>query len=164
MNIVLIGMPGCGKSTIGKMLSQKLGRDFFDSDDVIEQKSKMSIPDIFAKFGEDEFRKRETQALKELSEKENIIISTGGGCVEREENIAELQKNGAIVFIDRSLENIFSDIDVSGRPLLADKKERLSELYARRLPLYTKYCTVRIENNGSIGETIEKIICEVEKL
>lgn len=161
---MLIGMPGCGKSTIGKMLSQKLGRDFFDSDDVIEKKSKMSIPDIFAKFGEDEFRKRETQALKELSEKENIIISTGGGCVEREENITELRKSGIIVFIDRSLENIFSDIDISGRPLLADKIERLSELYARRLPLYTKYCTVRTENNKSIDETIEKIICEVEKL
>lgn len=161
---MLIGMPGCGKSTIGKRLSQKLGRDFFDSDDVIEQKSQMSIPDIFAEFGEEEFRKRETEALKELSEKENIIISTGGGAVEREVNMTELGKNGVIVFIDRSLENIFSDIDISGRPLLADKIERLSELYARRLPLYTKYYTVRTENNKSIDETIEKIICEVEKL
>lgn len=164
MNIVLIGMPGCGKSTIGKMLAERLNREFVDCDEYVEEKSGMTIPEIFEKYGESEFRRREIEAAAELGQRKDLVISTGGGCVERRENIDSFKENGVIVFIDRSIENIFSDIDVSGRPLLADKKDRLNELYTRRLPLYREYCSVRTENNGSIDDTIEKIIKETEKL
>lgn len=164
MNIVLIGMPGCGKSTIGKLLAQSLERDFIDCDDFVEEKSGMTIPEIFEKFGEEEFRKLETRAAIELAKRRDIVISTGGGCVERKENIDAFKEGGVVVFIDRSLENIFSDIDVSGRPLLADKKDRLNTLYERRYSLYREYCDVRIDNNGGLEETVEKIIKETEKL
>lgn len=161
MNICLIGMPGCGKSTIGKILSERLQRTFFDCDTIIEEKNKMTISDIFDKYGEKEFRNMETAVCKELSSEENAVISTGGGCVERKENIDALKKNGVIFFIDRNPENISSDLDTSNRPLF--KNTHLTELYKRRYSLYNQYCSVNIPNNGNVEDAIQKILCEVKK-
>ena len=162
-SIFLIGMPSCGKTTVGKKIAEKLSFDFFDLDQYIEDTTKKSIPQIFDEFGEDHFRKLETEALTILSKKENAIISTGGGIVERCENIDILQKLGIVIFINRPLSNILSDVDVSNRPLLKDGKARLISLFERRIDLYKNACHIEIENNSSIDDLVLKITDEVKK-
>lgn len=156
-NIVLIGMPGCGKTTIGKELSKKINYKLIDMDNFIEDTTKMKIGDIF-KNGEDAFRSIETNACKELSKLKNTIISCGGGVIKKEENIKYLKSNSVIIFIDRDVESILSDIEVEKRPLLANGKEVLYKLYNERYELYKKYCDYRIENKLSIEEVVNKII------
>ena len=109
-NIVLIGMPGCGKTSIGKILSEKINLEFYDVDKYIEEMTDELISSLFKK-GEEYFRDTESSAIKEICKKENIVISTGGGVIKREENIKELKEKGKIFFIDRPLENIINDID-----------------------------------------------------
>lgn len=155
-NIVLIGMPGCGKTTIGKMLSEKINYEFYDIDEYIEKQEQTSISAIFDK-GEENFRDIEEKYVKEVALKNGIVISTGGGVIKRIANIENLKKNGVIVFIDRPIENILSDIDTDRRPLLKDKKSRIYNLYNERYDLYMRYCNERIINKGSINEVIEEI-------
>ena len=162
MNIVLIGMPGSGKTTIGKMMSAYLKMEFFDCDAVIEEQSGKTISQIFSEFGEAYFRDMESRVINELSEKDNIIISTGGGCVERRENIEKLRDGGIVVFINRSVDDIAGDVDISGRPLLANGTERLRILYDRRISLYRRGCDIEIDNVGEIEAVTKKIIDEVK--
>ncbi len=160
-NIILIGMPGCGKTTIGKSLSNRLGMEFCDTDIIFESKHEIKISDFFKSYGEPTFRIEESKILSELSEKRNTIISTGGGVVETECNKELLQKSGIVVFINRSPEDIFGDIETSHRPLLADGRNKIFELFEKRLDKYKDFCHIEIKNNDSIDSITEKIINEV---
>lgn len=163
MNIILIGMPGCGKTTIGKMLSERLEIPFFDCDEEIEKKCGMTIPQMFEKFGEPRFRDEESAVIAELVKKTDAVVSTGGGCVERQCNIDTMKNGGTVVFINRSVDDIYGDVDISGRPLLAEGKERLRVLYERRIDMYKGGCDIEVANCGTLDETVGKIIDEVER-
>ena len=156
-NIVLIGMPGCGKSVIGQILAEKLGMTFLDIDTYIEESTKHTITEIF-KNGEEGFRDIEAKAVEEVSEKAPAVISTGGGVIKRYENILNLKKNGIIIYINRPIENIAVDIDVEARPLLSKDPSQLYRLYKERGPLYKKYCDHEIMNIGNIDDVVSNII------
>lgn len=133
-SLVLIGMPGCGKSTIGRLLAQKTGKEFYDTDDIIIQKAGMPISRIFNQCGEKAFRDMEQKCIAELSLKNGAVIATGGGAILRPENVHNLKKNGQLLFLDRPLEDI---IPTEDRPLSANREE----LYNRakeRMPLYRR--------------------------
>lgn len=159
-DLILIGMPGCGKSVIGKRLSYVLKRGFVDLDSAIEDHAGCSIPEIFEKQGEEEFRKIETEVF-EKTVGIGRIIATGGGIVKRAENKA-VAEGGTVVFIDRPLENIMGDIKTSTRPLLSDGKEKLIQLYNERYELYKEWADIRVINDGSVSDITDKIIKEVE--
>lgn len=154
--IVLIGMPGCGKSTIGKILSTELNLKFYDMDEYIQETSGKTIAELFEK-GEDHFRDLETQACRDLMKKNDVIISTGGGVVKRKENVDILKEDSTIIFLDRPVEKIIGDVDVSKRPLLKDGKEKVLVLYKERYELYKKAADKIIVNDGTVKDVIEKI-------
>ena len=156
-NIVLIGMMGAGKTTIGKHLSDVLHKDYIDMDEYIERKYDMSISDMF-KISEDYFREKETLVCHELSKCQDTIICTGGGVIKNSQNIDYLKNNGIIIFIDRPVESIYNDIDIESRPLLKDNKDYLYELYNQRYDLYKEACDYHIVNDQSIKYIVEKII------
>ncbi len=139
-NIILIGMPGCGKSTVSKMIAQKTGRRFADADIEIEVLAKKSIPQIFAVDGEDVFRAYETQVLANLGKQSGLVIATGGGCVTRQENYNHLHQNGTIIWLQRDTK----DLPTVGRPLSAAGK--LDEMYRIRKPLYEAFADHQICN------------------
>ena len=154
--IVLIGMPGCGKTTIGKILSTQLNLKFYDMDEYIQETSGKTIAELFEK-GEDNFRDLETQACRDLIKKNNVIISTGGGVVKRKENVDILKEDSIIIFLDRPVEKIIGDVDVSKRPLLKDGKEKVLVLYKERYELYKKAADKIIVNDGTVKDAVEKI-------
>lgn len=131
-NIVLIGMPSCGKTTVGKIIAENTGREFFDTDSIIEKNYGMKIKDIFEKYGEEEFRKAEREVIKELSEKRGAVISVGGGSVLCEENIINLKKNSALIFLRRDLKDLIATED---RPL-SNNYSDLEKLYKERNNIY----------------------------
>ena len=157
-NIVLIGMPGCGKSTIGNLLARKLGRKFVDADEEIIQLAGKSIPEIFAQDGEEIFREWETMALEHLGKQSGLVIATGGGCVTRQGNYPALHQNGSIVWLERDLSLLPTD----GRPL--SQSNRLEEMYAVRKPLYEAFADVRVANTGSPEDTVTEILSKLEEL
>ena len=152
--VVLIGMPGCGKTTIGKVLAKEINYNFYDMDSFIKDISKRTIEDLFNE-GEDIFRAVETDACIKLSKKKRAIISSGGGVVKKSENIDILKENCIIVFINRPIENIIEDVDVKSRPLLKDGKEKIYNLYEERIELYKNAADIEIENVGYLKDTIE---------
>ena len=156
-NIVLIGLMGAGKTTIAKELSVRLNRDMIDMDDYIEEKYKMSIPQMF-EISENYFREKETECTLEVSKKENIIISTGGGIIKNPINMNALRENGIVIYIDRPLENIMEDIDVIHRPLLKDGPEKLRALHVERYELYKSYAHYHLINDKTIEDIITKIL------
>ncbi len=156
-SIVLTGLPGSGKSTLGRMLAERINLPFFDSDEEIEKAEGVTVAEIFAKKGESGFRVAETAVLKKLLDNENTVIATGGGIVEREENLRELKKRAVVVYINRSVEDICSDIDISARPLLADGAERVLRLAERRNALYSDSADIEIINRGTEEEVLERI-------
>ncbi len=156
-NIVLIGMPGCGKTIIGKLLSERLGKKFIDIDSLIERQEGCTISELF-RHGEEYFRNLETEAVLALEKEETSIIATGGGTVKRASNMESLKKNGIIFYIDRSVSDITGDIDASTRPLLAGGADRLVQLYAERHDLYKRYSDFTVKNEGEITEVVENII------
>lgn len=162
-NIVLIGMPGSGKTTIGLLISRKLKKKFVDMDNYITTKQNMSIPDMFA-ISEDYFRNAETECAKELGKKKSNVIATGGGIVKRKENIDYLRRNSVIVFVNRHPEDIVTDVDINSRPLLKDGIDNIYKLYNERINLYKEYCNIEIINDTTIGDTVDKIITAVEDL
>ncbi len=151
-NIVLIGMPGCGKSTVGKVLAEQLGLPFVDADTEIERKAGVSIPEFFEKYGEDEFRKLETQVLSELGQKSAHVIATGGGCVTRNENYPLLHQNGTIYWIQRDI----TSLPTEGRPL--SQADKLEKMYSGRKPMYENFADLIISNDGCIDQTVESIL------
>ena len=157
-NIVLIGMPGCGKSTIGSLLAQKLERKFVDADEEIIHLAGKPIPDIFAQDGEEVFRQWETTALENLGRQSGLVIATGGGCVTRKRNYPALHQNGNIVWLERDLCLLPTD----GRPL--SQANRLEEMYTVRKPQYESFTDIRVENAGSPEQTVQDILSQLEEL
>jgi shikimate kinase len=156
-NIVLIGMPGCGKTTVGKLLAEKLETEFVDVDEFIEKKVGKTISEIFEN-GEEYFRRLEEQAVSELSVKKSIVISTGGGVIKNYSNIELLHKNGVIIFIDRAIEKIDEAIEIGNRPLLKSSSSNLKQLFEERYSLYTRYADYLVKNDIGIEEVITNII------
>ncbi len=154
-NIILIGMPGSGKSTVGKLLAERLGRDFQDSDTCIEAHAGDSIPNIFSKQGEDAFRAMETEVLSQLGKQSGLVISTGGGCVTIPENYQHLHQNGTIIWLQREL----NTLPIVGRPL--SQTNDLMKMYAVRKPLYEKFADLIVDNNGTPEDAAATIIREV---
>ena len=142
-NIVLIGMPGCGKSTVGAILAEKTGRKLVDADAAIVEKAGCSIPVIFAQQGESGFRALETQVLEELGKCSGLIIATGGGCVTQERNYPLLHQNGQIFCLNRDVSRLATD----GRPL--SQNGQLEKMYAVRKPMYERFADHQIDNHGS---------------
>ena len=155
-NIVLIGMPACGKSTIGYQLSKKIDYPLFDADKYLEEKENRVISDIFSNEGEEYFRELETKYLKELSEKNGIIISTGGGAVKKKENIDILKKNGIVVFLNREIADIYKE-NHEKRPLLKDINN-IQKLYDERIDLYRRYADIIVKNNDEMDVIVDRII------
>lgn len=156
-NIVLIGMMGCGKTTIAKLLSKKLERVYLDMDEYIVNKYQQSIDDMF-KIGEDYFRKNETDVCLSISKLEGYIISTGGGVVMNPKNIEYLKENGIIVFIDRPVEKIAEDVDIASRPLLKDGADKLYQLHQQRYQLYLNACDIHLINDQSAQNAVDRLI------
>ena len=158
-DLILIGMPGCGKSTIGKRLAQRLNLPFLDLDAEIEELAGMPIPAIFEQEGEDGFRQWETKAFLQAVGK-GRIIATGGGIVTRQENLL-IAKQGWVVFLDRPLAAIMNDVRTDTRPLLKEGKDRLIRLHQERDGLYRFWADSTVVNDGKIEDVIERIIKEV---
>ncbi|MBZ9607683.1 AAA family ATPase [Clostridium estertheticum] len=156
-NIVLIGMPGCGKSVIGEMIAEKIEMAFIDIDTYIEASTKLTITEIF-KNGEAGFRDIEAIAVEELSKKDSVIISTGGGVIKRHENILNLKKNGIIIYINRPIELIATDIETEVRPLLAKDPSKIYTLFEERGQFYKKYCDHEVMNIREIDDVVNNII------
>lgn len=154
-NIVLVGMPSCGKTSIGKALSVTLRRPFYDSDDEISKDADMSVSEIFLRYGEPHFRYLENKAIKKLSSGiTGAVIATGGGAVLREENADLLKANGRLIFLDRCLDKL---IPTSDRPLSSDI-EALTRRYEERYPIYKEVCDDSVDGNGSVTEVAASII------
>lgn len=152
-NIVLIGMPACGKSTVGKALSKELGMPFLDCDIAIVQKKHRTIPAIFAEKGEEFFRNVEAEVISELSLKNCSIIATGGGAVLNGNNMKHLARNGKIYFLDRPLERLIPTLD---RPTAQNRSE-IKKRYDERYDLYVKYADKIIDCSRTIEEEIATI-------
>ena len=156
-NLVLIGMPSCGKTTIGKILAKKTNREFYDCDKEIEKIIGCEISSFLNGQNEEEFRNIEEEVIKELSKKSGVVISTGGGVIKRSQNIQRLKQNGKIIFIDRSLENL---IPTQSRPL-SSSLESLKKLYKERYQLYVDASDMHVENNGDFYDVVSIIKKEV---
>ena len=157
-SIVLIGMPGCGKTTVGRALAGKLGRTFVDLDEEIVRRAGMSIPEIFAREGEAGFRERESALVREFGERTGLVVSTGGGVVTRRENYIPLKQNGLLLHLRRDPAALPTD----GRPL--SQATAPEELWRRRAPLYAAFADGEIDNNGTLAGTLEQIEKEMTKL
>lgn len=165
-NIILIGMSGVGKSTIGKALSESLNMGFYDTDIIIEETTKLSIEEIFDKYGEAFFREIESKIIKELSSKENQIISSGGGVVLNNNNIVLMKKKGILVLLDSSLENLIDNLMKSStvRPLLKGKDSiysKVKELYNTRKEIYNSSADFIVSVDDKSIEEIVYEICNI---
>jgi len=156
-NIVLVGMPGCGKTTIGRLLAEKLNRPLIDTDAEIEAAAGKSISKIFQAEGEDGFRQREIAVLQKYGKESGQIISTGGGCITRSENYFHLRQNGIVVFITRGITLLKRE----GRPL--SQSQNLQNMYEARLPHYQRFADITIQNDTTPFEAVEKILEEINE-
>lgn len=140
-NIFLVGLMGAGKTTVGKVIAKNLGKTFYDTDQVIEQRTGVKIPTIFELEGESGFRKRETAMLEELSEQQNIVLATGGGAIVAPENRAILKQHGYVIYLRANVNELYLRTrNDKNRPLLqnVDVKAKLEQLFHARNPLYTE--------------------------
>ncbi len=152
-NLVIIGMPGCGKTTVAKELSAKTGRPVFDSDEEIERRTGKIIPELFAEGGEELFRRIETEVLADLGKKSGIILATGGGCVTRQENYPLLHQNGRIIWIQRDVPLLAKE----GRPI--SMSQDINQIYVDRKPLYERFADFTAVNDGT-PEACAALICK----
>ena len=150
-NVVLIGMPGCGKSTLGKLLATELGRKFVDLDEEIVKRAGCPIPEIFQTEGEDGFRARESAVVADICRESGLVIATGGGVVTREENLPQMSQNGRVVFLDIAPEGL----PTAGRPLSQQKTPE--QLYRERLPLYQKAADIILPITRDVAENMKKL-------
>ena len=150
-NIILIGMPGCGKTTLAQAAGEALGLSWYDCDALIEEKAGMSIAEVFRTWGESAFRTMETAALIALCKHERSVIATGGGCVTREENYGILHESGRLLWLRRDI----SLLSREGRPLSLSCD--LNAMFAVRKPLYERFADQQIDNNGTVAETVQQI-------
>jgi len=151
-NIVLIGMPGSGKTTVGKLLACDTQKNFADTDALIEEDAGITIPEIFEKYGEEYFRDLESAVISKIGKEKGQVIATGGGAISRRENYLNLKQNGFIVFLQREIKSLES----KGRPLSAGT-DAIEKLYEKRLPLYREYCDAEMDGNGTPDETAQRI-------
>ncbi len=152
-NIVLIGMPSSGKSSVGAMLATSLGKQFIDTDLLIEKREKCTIPEIFANHGEAYFRDIEAQVIAEVSKQFNCIISTGGGAILREENRLNLRQNGFVVHLKRDIDKLITE----GRPLSKDK-DAIVALWQARKDIYCKTGDCTVENNDILEKVVKGVM------
>ncbi len=138
-NIVLIGMMGCGKSTVGRLLARRLGRELVDTDALIERRQGRSIPAIFASEGEEGFRALELEVCRELSGRQGLVVACGGGLPTQEKAIAALKENGLVFWLDRDPGETYDGLDLSGRPLAQGGREDFLQRYERRAPVYRRW-------------------------
>ena len=151
-NIILIGMPGCGKSTVGEALAQTLGRKFVDADAEIVRAAGKTIPEIFSEDGEAVFRSWETQVLSEYGKQSGLVISTGGGCVTQKRNYPHLHQNGTLIWLQRQI----SQLPVAGRPL--SQSHDLEHMYEQRKPMYESFADHIVDNNGTLEDTLSQLL------
>ena len=151
-NLILIGMPGSGKSTVGRLLAEKLNRPYIEADEEIVRQAGMSIPEIFAREGEAGFRARETAILGELGKASGTVLSTGGGCVTREENYPLLHQNGTIILLTRDIDRLARE----GRPLSMGAD--LHAMAAVRGPMYRRFADLMADNDRTPEETVCSIL------
>lgn len=156
-NIVLIGMPGSGKSSVGALAAEKLGRKLLDTDAMVEEMEGMPVSTLFSQWGERYFRDVESVMAKKAASERNAVISTGGGIVLRPENMAALGATGIIFFLDRPPGEIAGE-DHAGRPLIGADKSKVFRLYAARIGLYRNYAAYTIDNRGSAAEAAEALL------
>ncbi len=154
-NIVLIGMPGSGKTTVGHEIAKMTGRRFVDTDDIISERAKMSIPDIFKEFGEPHFRELELEAVSDFAKEKGLVIATGGGAVLDERNRKALAENGRIYYIRRDLDALATD----GRPL-SKSADELAAMFAKRDPIYRSCADFEVENCRCAEQTAKLILDE----
>ena len=156
-NIVLIGMPGSGKTTLGKQLASRLGRTFVDADDFVVQLEGKTIADMFA-VSEEYFRDAETRAAQELAKRRGLVVACGGGVIKRDVNIKILKRTGVVIFLDRSPDDIVTDVDVASRPLLKDGKQKVYDLYNERIALYWAAADYTIVNDKKTEEILDELV------
>ena len=156
-NIVLIGMMGCGKSTVGRLLARALGLTFVDTDQYIEEAEGRSIPDIFAGDGEGYFRDLEQRAAGELALRRGLVVACGGGLPIRSASIAALKGSGQVVFLRRDPGEIFDNVSMGGRPLGQQGRAAFLERYARRMPVYLKWADHVVDVEPTPAETVQRI-------
>ena len=152
-NIVLIGMPSSGKSSVGRLLAEKTGKTFFDSDDLIIEKIGLPIAEFFSRNGEAAFRQIEHEVIRELSAENGAVIATGGGAVLNGENAKALKRNGTVIFLDRSPEKLFPSDD---RPL-SSSREALMQRYRERYDIYKSSADIAVNGDGTVDKTAEKV-------
>lgn len=151
-NIVLIGMPSSGKTTIGKALAARMGKRFADTDELIVGTTGKSIPEIFEKEGEKVFREIEKKVICDIAVNDGTVIATGGGVILDEKNVLALKRNGVIVYLDRKIDNL---IATDSRPLSSNVDD-LKKLYAKRKPLYEKYAEITIDDNDDVATVVRR--------
>jgi shikimate kinase len=164
-NIIFVGLMGAGKTTIGRQLAKQLGKTFYDSDHEIEKRTGVKIPVIFDLEGEDGFRKRESAVIKELVQKQNIVLATGGGAVLSETNRAELKDNGCVIYLRATVNDLWKRMrHDKQRPLLqnVDIRAKLEEFYRIRNPIYTELADIVVDTGhqpaGLLVNQIKKSI------
>lgn len=164
MNIVLIGMPASGKTTVAEILGKRLGAKVLDTDALIVEKHG-EINKIFENYGEEYFRDLESAVVKEVAKSNNAVISTGGGCPLRKENVQNLKRNGKIIFLRASVAELIKRTAGDGtRPLLKGEREkRLKSLFAVRTPVYEKAADFTVDTDGLAPEEIANEITEFIK-
>ncbi len=155
-NLLLIGMPGCGKTTVGRALAQRLGRELVDTDELVVQAAGCSIPRLFAEKGEEAFRQMEHQAVGQAGSRAGMVIATGGGVVTRRENWDPMRQNSVVVFLRRPLDKLPTD----GRPV--SQANPLEELYRQRLPLYEGAADWTVDNT-TVDAAVAEIIRRLEQ-
>lgn len=156
-NIILIGMPGCGKSTLGRLLADKLDREFFDADDEFTASYDITPAEAIRTLGEKKFRDMEHEILLSLGKKSSTVIATGGGAVTREDNYAPLHQNGVIVFLVRDLNSLATD----GRPL--SQKNSLEELYEKRINAYRRFADMTFHITQKPSESVDSLLIAIER-
>ena len=164
MNVVLIGMPGAGKSHVGRALAKATGMKFTDTDKLIRDRYG-DIPTIFKEKGEEFFRFLESEAAKEAASGDERVISTGGGMILKEENMAALKENGTVVYLKASEETLARRTANSSRPLVrGDVKKNIAELYKKRSPLYEKYADITVDADGDdAAKKVESILRSIRR-
>ena len=162
MNIVLIGMRGCGKTTVGRLLAEQIGKQFVEMDKLIEQRAGLSIPEIVDRYGWEIFRDLEEEITRDVAILDNIVNATGGGVVTKRQNIRELKKKGKLVWLKASTDTLLGRIfDDQARPSLTGKPQRedMEAVFVERRPTYERVADIIIDTeNKTPEEVVEEII------
>jgi shikimate kinase len=166
-NIFLVGMPGAGKTTVGRQLARRLSRSFIDADHEIEARTGVRIPLIFDIEGEAGFREREAKVIAELATRTDLVVATGGGAVLRGENRAALRQGGTVIYLQASPDLLYERTRLDpNRPLLQvdDPRKKLEDLFAQRDPLYREVADIVVNSlGGSIGQLVRQVERQLQK-